>query len=237
MTTRPKKPAARTIEQETPSKEGERSRPLESREQAVLEQAIEKASAAAEQHNDTWAGLGRWLFTHVFGEDSTAAIHHRDDNPIWEALYALADSAKVRVRHDDLEHAVLCAAYDKRLNHDGWRALDYERKWRLLRLEDERLLRKAAQHVLATSMDTVGIAKYVQSVLEENETPVPVRVSFPGLMRQWSSVSERVGRKGFLRQFEVAAKKLTAEQRERAVERIDEARAALDALREKLTEE
>jgi len=205
-------------------------RALSAQERAVLTEAISRAKTVQEAIDSQWVEFGQWLFTSVFGEDTRSAIEHRDDNPLWSALFALADSAKVRVRHEELERALLTAAYDKRLNSDAWRALDYGRKWRLLRLEDEKLLRKAATHVLSANLDTRAVDAYVRNLLaEEGETPV-VRVSVPALVGLLDRLSERTSSKGFGRLLEAAAKKLTDDKRDALLASLESARNALDGL-------
>jgi hypothetical protein len=201
---------------------------------AVLAEAITRAETVRATIDSTWTDFGRWLFAHVFGEDTASAIEHREDNPIWAALYALADGPKVRLRHDDIDRAVLCAAYDKRLNSDAWRALDFGRKWRLLRLEDDKLMAKAAKHVLATNLDTRKVDAYVRNVLAEQDVEIPTRVNVPAFVGQLGRFHERVSTKAFARQLESAANKLTDEQREKLLETLDQTRATLDALRARL---
>lgn len=201
---------------------------------AVLTEAIARADAVRATIDSTWTDFGRWLFTHVFGEDTSSAIDHREDNPIWAALYAMADSHKVRLRHDEIDRAVLCAAYDKRLNHDAWRALDFGRKWRLLRLVDDKLLRQAASHVLATNLDTRKVDAYVRNVLAEQDIELATRVNVPAFVGQLGRIHERVSGKAFARQLESAAHKLTDEQRDKLLDTLDQTRAALDALHARL---
>jgi hypothetical protein len=48
-----------------------------------------------------------------------------------------------------------------------WRALDFGRKWRLLRLADDELLRNAATPVLSASLDTRQTEASVRNLLAE----------------------------------------------------------------------
>jgi hypothetical protein len=210
------------------------ARSLAVEERAVLDEAIVRAARVYESVGDAWSDFGRWLFTHVFGEDTKAAIEHREDNPVWQALVALADGAKVRLRQDELERAVLTAAYDKRLNSDAWRALEFGRKWRLLKLADDKLLRQAAQHVLSANLDTRAIDVYVRRVLEEQQNPVTTRVHVGALISTLDRMQQRLKDRTFARQLESAAKKLTDDKRDELIESIIEARDALDATLRKL---
>jgi hypothetical protein len=209
---------------------------LSAADRAVLAEAISRADAVRSTIDSTWTDFGRWLFAKVFGEDTVSAIDHREDNPIWAALYALADGPKVRLRHDEIDRAVLCAAYDKRLNSDAWRALDFGRKWRLLRLADDKLMAKGAKHVLATNLDTRKVEVYVRNVLAEQNIELPTRVNVPAFVSQLGRFHERVSGKAFARQLESAANKLSDEQREKLVETLDQTRATLDALRARLNQ-
>ena len=210
---------------------------LTERDRAVLTEAIARAEQTSAAIDARWSDLGRWLFTHVFGEDTRSAIEHREDNPIWRALFSLADSAKVRVRHDEIERAVLAAAYDKRLNSDAWRALDFSRKWRLLRLADDKLLRKAATHVLASNLDTRQTEAYVRNLLAERDEAPAVRVNVAALRGQLDRVTERMGAKAYARQLEAAAKKLSDAQRAQLLASLESAREAIDAIHARLKKE
>jgi hypothetical protein len=60
--------------------------PLSDEDRAVLSEAIDRAAALQEAIEQSWTDFGRWVFSRVFGEDTTSAIDHREDNPIWAAL-------------------------------------------------------------------------------------------------------------------------------------------------------
>jgi hypothetical protein len=203
---------------------------LDAAEKKVLDEAIERAATVFETVDDAMSELGRWLFAQVFGDDTTAAIEHAEDNAVWSALVDRSDSAKVRLTRDALRAAVLCAAYDKRLNSDAWRSLDFSRKARLVRLGDDKLLRKAAQHVLATNLGVRHVDAYVRNVLAELGEPAPTRVNVRAFRGQLTRWTERVGAKSFARQLEGAAKKLDEEERESLVGELESAQRALTEL-------
>lgn len=208
---------------------------LSDTDRALLQSVVARAASVHETVESTWTDFGEWVFTQVFGEDSTSAIEHADDNPVYTELLKLADGPRVRVRPEDIERATLCAAYDKRLNNDSWRALNYGRKWRLLRLEDEKLLRKAAQHVLSSNLDTRGVETYVRNVLAERGAAIETRVNLRALTGQLQRVTERVSSDAFLKKLSSAAKELDEDQRERMMEQVDAARTALEVLHKKLS--
>jgi hypothetical protein len=210
---------------------------LTDQDRAVLIEAIERAASLRDALEQSWTDFGRWLFARVFGEDTASAIDHREDNPIWTALYALADGTRVRLRHDELDRAVLTAAYDKRLQSDAWRALDYGRKWRLLRLRDEKLLRKGAQHVLATSLSTRETEAYVRAVLSEQNEPAEVRVNVSALTDQLGRITTRMTDRAWARKLDAASRKLTDERREALIGSIESTRDALSTLLARLSKE
>ncbi len=208
---------------------------LSEADRALLQSVLAKAAAVHEAVESTWTDFGQWIFTQVFGEDSTAVIDHADDNPVYTELLHLADGPKVRIRREEIQRAVLCATYDKRLNNDSWRALNYGRKWRLLRIEDEKLMRKAAQHVLASNMDTRGVETYVRNILTEHGNALETRVNLRALSGQLQRVTERVSSNAFLKKLTSAAKDLDPEQRARVVAQEAAARTALEVLHKKLS--
>jgi hypothetical protein len=203
---------------------------LDAAERKVLDEAISRVATVFETVDDAMTELGRWLFTHVFGEDSSAVIEHADDNAVWRELVAHSDSAKVRLSAEQLRATALCAAYDKRLNSDAWRSLDFSRKSRLLRLADDKLLRKGAQHVLASNLGVRQVEAYTRNVLAEIGEPLPTRVNVRAFRGQLTKWTERVGAKSFARQLEGAAKKLDEAEREQLVSDLEAAREAIAGL-------
>ncbi len=211
-----------------------RNATLDAAERKVLDEAIERSSAVFETVDEALSDLGRWLFSRLFGEDSTAVIEHAEDNPLWSALIDAADSAKLRLTEATLRATVLCAAYDKRLNSDAWRALDFSRKSRLLRLEDDKLLRKAAQHVLASNLSTRQVELYARNVLAELGQPAPTRVNVRQFQGQLAKLTDRVSAKAFARQLQGAAKKLEDDERQALLSQLEAAQEALAELASRL---
>jgi hypothetical protein len=203
---------------------------LTSAERALLTEALERAETVRKNTEEAVVELGRWLFSKVFGEDSRSALEHREDNPVWSALAKAADGPRLRLQLSLIESSLLCAAYDKRLNSDSWRALDFGRKARLLRLHDEKALRRGAQHVLAANLTLKETEAYVRSVRAELGEPAQTRASVPALRGALDRLSERVGARGFVRQVEQAARKLDDDDRAALLESIERAKSSLDEL-------
>jgi hypothetical protein len=224
--TKPSAPARATRE---PSKSA-----LNSAERALVSEAFERAEAVRKNTEDAVVALGQWLFAKVFGEDSRSALEHREDNPVWSAIAEAADGPRLRLQLSLIESSLLCAAYDKRLNSDSWRALDFGRKSRLLRLQDDKALRKGAQHVLAANLTLKETEAYVRSVRAELGEPAQTRASVPALRGSLDRLSERVGARAFVRQVEQAVRKLDDEDRAALLESIERARGTLAALAERV---
>lgn len=227
--------STRALADTTSQVEASRTVKLDPNERTVLAQALERAAATHDTIERSLVDLGRWLFAHVFGEDSTAVIEHEADNAVWNALLAAADGAKLRLTQEVLRNTVACAAYDKRLNSDAWRSLDLSRKSMLLRIADDKLLRRAAQHVLAANLGVRECEQYARNVIAEQagEAP-PVRVSVPAFRGQLTRLTERVSTRAFVRQLEKASKQLDDDDRQALLAEIEAAQAALRELADKL---
>lgn len=205
--------------------------PLSAAERAVLAEAVARGEALRKQSDEAVAGFGRWLFAQVFGDDSTATIAHRDDSGLWRAIADAADSARMRLPLALVEAAVLCAAYDQRLNSDSWRALDFGRKSRLLRLEQDKLLRQGAQHVLSANLSAKATEQYVREVLREQGEPVQTRLSMGRVQRRIADFSERLSARDFTRRFDQLVRAADDEQKQTLLAEIEAAQAALSAMR------
>lgn len=204
-------------------------------ERKVLDEALARGAAVHKTVDEAVLSFGVWLFQNVFGADTRAAIDHRGDSVLWTAFFDAADSAKLRLSEQLVEDAVLCAAYDKRLNSDAWRSLDFARKSRLLRLGDDKLMRKGAAHVLASNLTATKTELYVREVLAEARDEEIQRRVDPGRVRsQFDKLAERLEDKTFLRQLESNTKKLDPSRRETIAESVARLRTALDEIERRL---
>lgn len=203
-------------------------------EKAVFAEAVSRGEALRRHTDDAIAEYGRWLFAQVFGEDSSSAIAHRGEHALWSAIAEAADSTRLRLPLAMLEAAVLCAAYDKRLNSDAWRALDFGRKARLLRLAQDKLLRQGAQHVLAANLSAKATEQYAREVLREQGEPVQVRLSVRRVQRRIADFSQRLTEREFARRFDKLVRDADPEQKRALLAEIEAAQGALAALRARL---
>jgi hypothetical protein len=201
---------------------------LDPAERAVLDEAVARGESVRKTVDTAVAEYGQWIFTHVFGGDTTAVIDGRADNALWRELTEVADGPKLRLP------AELIAAYDQRLNSDAWRALDFSRKSRLVRLGDDKLLRKAAQHALATNLSAKDTEAYVRALLRELGEPVQTRVSIGRVQTQLDRLSERYHSKEFLRRVESASRDADPEERKALTESIARMQAALAEVKARL---
>jgi hypothetical protein len=207
---------------------------LDPAERAVLDEAVARGESVRKTVDSAVAEYGQWIFTHVFGGDTTAVIDGRADNALWRELTDVADGPKLRLPAELIERAALCAAYDQRLNSDAWRALDFSRKSRLVRLGDDKLLRKAAQHALATNLSAKDTEAYVRALLRELGEPVQTRVSIGRVQTQLDRLSERYHSKEFLRRVESASRDADPEERKALTESIARMQAALAEVKARL---
>jgi hypothetical protein len=205
--------------------------PLSAAERAVLAEAVARGESLRKQTDEAVADYGRWLFSQVFGDDSTAAIAHRDDNALWMAIADAADSVHLRLPLALIEAAVLCAAYDKRLNSDAWRALDFGRKSRLLRLEQDKLLRQGAQHALSANLSAKATEQYVREVLREQGEPVQARLSMGRVQRRLADFSQRLSGRAFTRRFDQLVRDADEADKKALLAEIEAAQSALATLR------
>lgn len=208
---------------------------LDDAERALFNEALARGEALRKTTEEAIVEYGHWLFVQVFGGDSSAALDHRDDNALWNLILAAADGPRLRIDPAAIERTVLCAAYDKRLNSDGWRMLDYSRKSRLVRLANDKLLRKGAQHVLATNMTTAATEKYVREVLRAEGEPVQTRVTLGRVATQLERFTERFSDAAFVERLGAVVASADDAARRAAIEQLDAAQKTLAALRAKLS--
>ncbi|MBL8680478.1 MAG: hypothetical protein JNK05_14970 [Myxococcales bacterium] len=206
-------------------------RALDAHERKVLDEALSRGETVRKTVEDAVAEYGRWLFAQVFGGDTALVFDRRDEHPLWNAIVEASDGPRLRLTAETLERAVLCAAYDKRLNNDAWRALDYGRKSRLVRLEDDKLLRKAAQHVLATNMKTKPLEAYVRALLLAEGEQVQTRVTLGRVASQLEKLTGRFEDDAFLHRLDEVLVKADEEERASVIDRVDAMQRVLSSLR------
>jgi|LNFM01.1.fsa_nt_gb hypothetical protein len=209
---------------------------LDAHERKVLDEALERGESVRKTVEDAVADYGRWLFAQVFGADSSLVLERRDEHPLWAAILRASDGPRLRLTPEALERAVLCAAYDKRLNSDAWRSLDFGRKARLVRLDDDKLLRKAAQHVLSTNMKTKPLEAYVRELLREHGAPIQSRLTLGRVSSQLARMTERFADRTFVsRVTAVFTASDDDEARSAVIDQVEAAQRTLAALRARLS--
>lgn len=207
---------------------------LTASERMVFDEALERGQKVRKTVDEMVIEFGQWLFARVFGADTAAVFDSRDDNVLWNAIVLAADGPRLRLAPKLIEDAVLCAAYDKRLNSDGWRLLDFTRKSMVLRLEDDALMRDAAQHLIATNLSIAGTAAYVRAVLREQGEPVQTRVTLRRVESHVARFCERLLDENFNARLTEVIADSTPEQRKTALKQIAVAKRALGAIESRL---
>jgi hypothetical protein len=207
---------------------------LTTSERAVFDEALERGEGVRRTVDSAVIEFGHWLFGRVFGGDTSAVLDSRDDNELWNAILLAADGPRLRLTPRMIEATVLCAAYDKRLNSDGWRLLDFTRKAMLLRLGDERLLREGAQHLLATNLSIEATAAYVREVRRAHGEEIQTRVTLRRVESHVARFSERLLDEHFNKRLDEVIATADAEQRRAALAQVTLAQRALGALKSRL---
>jgi hypothetical protein len=214
---------------------GAEKKKLTASERAVFDEALARGEAARKSAESGLVELGQWLFAQVFGGDSSAVIDSRDDNALWAALVEAADGPRLRLTPALLESALLCAVYDKRLNSDGWRAIDFTRKAMLLRLRDEKLMRSAAQHLLATNLSIASTGEYVRELLRANGEEIQTRVTLRRVGTQVARLTDRLVGEEFNDRLDEVIADADDDERRAALAQVERAQDALGALKKKLS--
>ncbi len=195
--------------------------PLSKAEQTLLATALERSESTRNAIESTLVEYGRWLLVHVFGDDTRAAIEHRQDNPVWTHLLRRAGGATLRLSPRFLTNALLIATYDKRLNDGAWKALDPGRKEILLPLKAEKELREAAKHVLTANLSTRKTREFVEQLRESNGVAVERRESAARVRQIVHSTQDRLTGKQRTERIVAVAKKLDAKTRSQMVREFE----------------
>jgi hypothetical protein len=171
---------------------------------AVFAEALQRANRTCEVVEREVIDLGQWLLVKVFDDDAGAVLGKSRMNAVWRALVARAGGPTLRLSEKVLSVAVHIAAHDKRIQDDSWRLLDHGRKELLLPLNEEPLMRKAAQHVVDMKMSQSATKEYVAALRSEQDSPVIRRVSLSRMRRRLGALRARVSDHDFSRRFEQA---------------------------------
>lgn len=207
---------------------------LSKSEQALLSTALERSESARNAIETTLVEYGRWLLVHVFGDDTTAVLEHRYDNPIWAHLVKRAGGPTLRLSPRFLTNALLIATYDKRLNDGSWKALDPGRKELLLPLKEEKELREAAQHVLTANLSTRKTREFVDQMRESNGVSVERRESAARVRQILRNTQDRFSGKQRTERILAAAKKLDSKERAQLVKEFEALAKTAAALAKKI---
>ncbi len=197
------------------------TRSLAEPERKLFSEALRRGESAREGMEDLLKDYGSWLFVNLFNSDSTQVLENRREHPVWQVLVARAGGSTLRLNERMLTVSLLCAAYDKRLNDDNWRALDLGRKELLLRLESDELLREGARHALNSKLTIRATRDYVLNVLEENGIERDLRVSVPRVQTWLSGIQERLTAGGFQKKLALAARDIKRADRRKLQRQVD----------------
>ena len=161
-------------------------------------------ATACDSMEDALVNFGRWVLVSIFNDDASAALDGKRSNPVWHELVRRAGGPTLHLSRKLLYVAIQIAAHDKRINDEAWRKLEPGRKELLLPIGDERVMREAAQRVLAAKMTHRATRAYVQTLREEFATSeAPSRITPKSLLSRLRGLRETVA-------TEAATKKITA---------------------------
>jgi len=196
----------------------------------VFDEALRLGEDLADEVESKVAAYGRWLLQSVFDNDSANALDEKTKNPIWLELVRRAGGPSLRIGRRMLYVSLQVAAYDKRINDESWRRLDAGRKEILLPLDDERLLREAAQHVTAFKLTQTKTRDYVSELLAKEGGTRQVRITAPVLIGRMRKLRESLDGATVLRKVRALNGKLDAKQRQEIAGEIDKLREVLQAI-------
>jgi len=194
---------------------------LNAAEKKLLAEALRRAEETRDVMEDALVGFGRWVLVAVFDDDAGAALDERADNPVWRELLARAGGPTLRLNRRLLYVSVHIAARDKRITDEAWRSLEPGRKELLLPLGDEKLMRKAAQHVTAMKLTQRDTRAYVDSLREEQGHAPKVRLTAPRLLGQVKRFRGAVATAAAQRRAATLARQMDDEQKRALTEELD----------------
>ena len=200
-------------------------------EKKLLAEALRRADETRNVMEDALVGFGRWVLVTVFDDDASAALDERADNPVWRALLARAGGPTLRLNRRLLYVSVQIAARDKRITDEAWRGLEPGRKELLLPLDDEKLMRKAAQHVTAMKLTQRDTRAYVGALREEQGHAPKVRLTAPRLIGQVKRFRGAVATAAAQRRAAAVARKMDDAQKEALNAELDAIAAWVTELR------
>lgn len=196
----------------------------------LLAEALHRAEQTRNTVEDALVDFGRWLLVHVFDDDSQAALADARGNALWTELLRRAGGPTLRLSRRFLHVAVAIAAHDKRINDDAWRLLEPGRKEILLPLSDEKLMRKAAAHVVKLKLSQRSTRAYVHSLRSEQGAPAKARVTGDRAKADVARFLGRAGEAQYEKRLHAAVKKMGVEERKAVAKQAAELRAFADRL-------
>jgi hypothetical protein len=204
---------------------------LTSPQKKLLAEALRRAEETRDVMEDALVGFGRWVLVTVFDDDASAALDERADNPVWRELLARAGGPTLRLNRKLLYVSVHIAARDKRITDEAWRALEPGRKELLLPLGDDKLLRKAAQHVTAMKLTQRDTRAYVDGLREEQGHAPKARLTAPRLMGQVKRMRAAAGTAAAQRRAAAVVRAMSDAQKQALGEELDAIAAWLAEMR------
>ena len=196
-------------------------------ERRVLAEALRRGEDLREELEAKVLGYGRWLLASVFGDDPSAALDGKSQNPVWTELVRRGGGPTLRISRTLLYVAVKIAAYDKRITDQAWRGLDSGRKERLLPLGDASAVRKAAQHVARFDLSQAKTRQYVTELMAAGGKSRQVRATPATLGTRVRRVTDILGTPAQVRRMAQLLETLPGKEREAVVAEVKRLREVL----------
>lgn len=207
---------------------GSRALKLDAAQRKILEAALSEGEKLDETVQTAVMSFGRWLLGNVFDGSSKDALDRKSKNKVWSELVRRAGGPTLTVSRRVLYVALTLAAFDKQINDQAWRRLDFGRKELLLPLATPDKLRAGAQHVSKWNLTQAKTREYVTAQLGKSGKSRQRRLTGAQLATRVKKWRDELEADGFLGHVESLRGDLPKAERERMGEEIERLQKALD---------
>lgn len=200
---------------------------LTSAERALLHEALRRGEDLREELEAKLTSFGRWLLAAVFGDDVSAALDDKHQNPVWNELLRRAGGPTLRVSRRLLYVALNIAALDRRIPDQAWRGLDAGRKELLLPLREDGRLRDAAKQVARFNLTHPKTRALVTEMLKTQGKARQIRLTAPRLTARLRDLREGLEQPTVWKRLEGLRDELDPERRASILGEIEKLRDVL----------
>lgn len=195
---------------------------LTAAEEKLLRRILDHAEGVREEIEALLRGFGRFVLTEALGGESSEAIGiEASSNPVVRELFRRAGGPTLRLNAFTVSCCIRIAGWEKAINDETYKGLDWNRKVLLLPLADKDRIREAAQWVSSHKLSEEATEEYVEGLRTEAGKPPVSRLTAPRARKHLVQLRKRFTERRALPKLIAEISDLPDEEKQELLEELE----------------